>query len=78
MTERLPDVMATTEENIVRLITDTTPDFPLIRGHTIQVLRGSQGAIIKGAGPAGQGADVIFRTGPHTLRREVKSLAGRA
>jgi|GEM_PF-5999115 len=78
MTEQLPDVMATTERNISRLIADTNPNFPLTRVNAMRALRGPQGAMVEVAGPAGQGADVVFCTGSHTLRREVKSIAGRA
>jgi hypothetical protein len=70
--------MATIEGNIARLIADTNPAFPLTRVNAIRALSGPQGAMAEVAGPAGRGADVVFRAGSYTLHREVKSIAGGA
>ena len=70
--------MIPTEEHIARLIADTNPAFPLTRINAIRALCGPQGAVVEVAGPAGQGAAAVFRTGSGLVRREVKSIAGEA
>ena len=77
--ELLPEISASTETDVANLIADSHPEFPLSRVNAIRAVTGPQGAIREVAGPEAEGPDVVLKgPGGKRLRREVKSIAGRA
>jgi len=78
----LPRISATTEQNIKTLVEDSNPNFRLSRANAETALRGPEGAVVKVAGPGGEGADIEFRQhtpeGNIVDRREVKCIQGAA